>query len=103
MTSKTTSWATCCATIKVRTVLPYPDCRATCVATAYSPSALPWLRHLPAVHILRRAWVNQFYVEADRVTWRDRIDLPPASLRFDSPYDPDARFGNKRSTTWSGY
>src|SRR5207237_843430 len=27
----------------------------------------------------------------------------PASLRFDSPYDPDARYGNKRSTTWSGY
>ena len=22
-------------------------------------------------------------------------------LRFDSPYDPDARYGNKRSTTWS--
>ena len=67
------------------------------------PSTPPWLRDLPAVQILRRAWVNQFYVEADRVTWRDRADLPPASLRFDSPYDPDARFGNKRSTTWSGY
>lgn len=22
---------------------------------------------------------------------------------MDSPYDPDARFGNKRSTTWTGY
>ena len=73
------------------------------LAAAYGPSAPPWLRDLPAVQVLRRAWVNQFYVEADRVTWRDRADLPPASLRFDSPYDPDARFGNKRSTTWSGY
>ena len=67
------------------------------------PSTPPWLRDLPAVQILRRAWVNQFYVEANRVTWRDRADLPPANLRFDSPYDPDAGFGNKRSTTLSGY
>ncbi len=73
------------------------------LAAAYGPSAPPWLRDLPAVQVLRRAWVSQFYLEADRVTWRDRADLPPASLRFDSPYDPDARFGNKHSTTWSGY
>ena len=55
------------------------------------------------MQVLRRAWLSQFYVEADRVTWRDRTDLPPASLRFDSPYDPDSRFGNKRTTTWNGY
>jgi len=73
------------------------------LAAAYGPSAPPWLRDLPAVQVLRRAWVSQFYVEADRVTWRDRTDLPPASLRFGSPYDPDARFGNKRTTTWNGY
>jgi len=73
------------------------------LAAAYDPSAPAWLRELPAVQTLRRAWVNQFCVEDERVTWRDRADLPPASLRFDSPYDVDARFGNKRSTTWSGY
>jgi transposase len=73
------------------------------LAAAYDPSAPEWLRELPAVQTLRRAWVNQFYAEGDRVTWRDRTELPPASLRFDSPYDPDARYGNKRSTTWSGY
>ena len=73
------------------------------LAAAYDASAPSWLRELPAVRTLRRAWVNQFYAEEGRVTWRDRTELPPASLRFDSPYDPDARFGNKRSTTWSGY
>jgi transposase len=73
------------------------------LAAAYDPSAPSWLRALPTVQTLRRAWVNQFYVEDDRVTWRDRAELPPASLRFDSPYDPDARYGNKRSTTWNGY
>jgi transposase len=73
------------------------------LAAAYDASAPSWLRELPAVQTLRRAWVNQFYVEEGRVTWRDRADLPPASLRFDGPYDPDARYGNKRSTTWTGY
>jgi transposase len=73
------------------------------LAAAYDLSAPSWLCALPAVQTLRRAWVNQFYVEDDRVTWRDRAELPPASLRFDSPYDPDARYGSKRSTTWNGY
>ena len=73
------------------------------LAAAYDPSAPAWLRELPAVQTLRRAWVNQFCVRDDRVTWRDRAELPPAGLRFDSPYDPDARYGNKRSTIWSGY
>ena len=73
------------------------------LAAIYDPTAPPWLRRLPAVQTLRRAWVHQFYVEGERVAWRGRAELPPASLRFDSPYDPDARYGNKRSTTWSGY
>lgn len=73
------------------------------LAAVYDPSAPAWLRELPAVQTLRQAWVNQFCLQEERVTWRDRTDLPPASLRFDSPYDVDARFGNKRSTTWSGY
>ena len=33
------------------------------LAAAYDPSAPSWLRALPAVQTLRRAWVNQFYVE----------------------------------------
>ncbi len=24
-------------------------------------------------------------------------------MRFDSPYDPEAHYGNKRSITWTGY
>ena len=74
------------------------------LAAVYAPAAPPWLREMPAVETLRRAWVHQFYIDADgRVTWRERTDLPPAGVRFDSPYDVEARFGNKRSTTWSGY
>lgn len=62
-----------------------------------------WLRFLPVVDILRQTWVHQYYMENGQVLWRAAADLPPAGNRFDSPYDPDARYGNKRSTTWTGY
>ena len=29
--------------------------------------------------------------------------MPPASLRFDSPYDPEAHYSTKRQTHWVGY
>jgi transposase len=34
---------------------------------------------------------------------RTARELPPAGKRFDSPYDPEARYGNKRRTTWTSY
>jgi len=61
------------------------------------------LRELPAVQILRRIWIFHYYAEEGRLRWRKAEDLPPAGMRFDSPYDPEARFGNKRSVTWTGY
>ncbi len=74
----------------------------TILVAVYAPSAPAWLRELPAVQTLRRAWVHQFHLEDDVVRWRKAADLPPAGTRFDSPYDTDARCGNKRSTTWTG-
>ena len=73
------------------------------LAAVYEPTAPAWLRELPAIQALRLAWVYQFFVEDDVVRWRKAADLPPAGTRFDSPYDIDARYGNKRSTTWTGY
>jgi transposase len=64
---------------------------------------ISYLRHLPSMEILRTTWVHQYYVENDRVRLRAATDLPPAGKRMDSPYDPDARYGNKRSITWTGY
>ena len=58
---------------------------------------------VPAVEVLRRVWLAQFYLEEGRVRWRRAGDLPPAGQRIDSPYDPEATYGNKRSTTWTGY
>jgi len=73
------------------------------LAAVYDPSAPSWLRDVPAVRTLRRVWVQQFYAPADAVRWRDADDLPPASLLIRSPYDPEARYGKKRDTEWSGY
>jgi transposase len=69
----------------------------------YGPTAATWLRQLPAIEILRRVWVQQFYGAVEPVRWRAADDLPPSTLLICSPYDPDARFSQKRSTTWTGY
>ena len=68
-------------------------------------SAPSWLREVPAVQILRRVWIQQFYAtEPDQpVRWRESEDLPPTPVLISSPYDPDARYSKKRKTEWTGY
>ena len=65
-------------------------------------------RDLPAMRALRLILVQQFYRETgpggEKVTWReDEHGLPPGRDRFVSPYDLDARYGEKRDTRWLGY
>ncbi|MGB3206883.1 MAG: transposase [Crinalium sp.] len=67
------------------------------------PNGLPWLRNIKAVEVLRQTWVHQYFVDNAQVRWREAKNLPPAGNRLDSPYDTDVRYGNKRSTTWTGY
>jgi transposase len=64
-----------------------------------------WLYEIPAVQILRRVWIQQFYASdpGSAVHWRVAEDLPPAPLLISSPYDPDARWSKKRETSWTGY
>jgi transposase len=69
----------------------------------YDQTAPVWLREIPAIQILRQTWVHQFFQEEGQMRLRSKEDLPPASLRQDSPYDPEAHYGNKRTTTWTGY
>ena len=35
--------------------------------------------------------------------WREPGNIPPASHFISSPYDPQARYGKKYSTQWTGY
>ena len=71
----------------------------------YAASAPTWLRDIPAVHVLRQVWVQQFYPSTDTqpVRWRLAEDLPPAAVVIRTPYDRDARYSKKRTTEWTGY
>src|SRR3954467_1896997 len=68
-----------------------------------SDAAAAWLWQVPAVEVLRRVWLTQFYLDDGRVRWRTAADLAPAGQRINTPYDAGATFGNKRSLTWTGY
>lgn len=73
------------------------------LAVLWESQEVFYLRQIPTVEILRQTWIHQYYVENGQVRLRAASDLPPAGARMDSPYDPDARYGNKRSVTWTGY
>jgi hypothetical protein len=72
------------------------------------PGAPARARDLPAVAVLRRIRVRQSCREisdrgekAERRE-RDQHGLPPGSARIGSPYDLDARYGDKRGRGWQG-
>lgn len=67
------------------------------------PTTPQWLKEIPAVETLRIAWVHQYWIDNGQLHWRSHKDLPPAGIRSNSPYDTEARYGNKRHTTWLGY
>ncbi|KAK1179754.1 transposase, partial [Streptomyces sp. NBS 14/10] len=72
----------------------------------HRPDAPAWLRQLPAVQVLRRAWVQQYHRGGEHgqgVRWREGKDLPPGRLRLVSPHDTDARCAVKRGMIWDGY
>lgn len=62
-----------------------------------------WLREIPAIQVLRRIWVQNYFVEDEQLRWREGENLPPATLFINSPYDPEAHRGKKRTTLWTGY
>ncbi len=69
----------------------------------WSAEAPEWMRAMPAVETLRQVWVQSFLPVETGVRWRQKDNLPPSGLRISSPYDPQARYAHKRSTTWVGY
>jgi transposase len=68
-----------------------------------APSAPAGVRDIPAVLLLRQVWAQQYCLVEGKVCWRAAEALPRAGERIDSPYDPEARFGTKRSMSWTGY
>lgn len=90
----------------------------TLLAACYAPAAPESVRTHPAVEILRRVWLQNFYVETGgdhsggltaapaavtSVAWREAGNFPPAALIIQSPYDVEAHFSQKRDAGWVGY
>jgi transposase len=68
-----------------------------------SADAPAWIAEVPAVEVLRRVWVQQFWMDEGVVRWRSDQDIPPASILISSPYDLEAHLSIKRSTVWTGF
>jgi transposase len=69
----------------------------------YQSADHPWLWPIPAVQVLRQVWVHQFYYQDDQLHLREEGNLPPSSIRFDSPYDSEVHYSTKRNLAWTGY
>jgi transposase len=69
----------------------------------YASERAAELRQHPAVEIMRRVWVQQYYVQDDEVRWRHTDTMPSTEHVMHSPYDPEARWSQKRETEWFGY
>lgn len=72
------------------------------LSAIYADPAPGWLREVPAVQVLRRVWVQNFYWEEGELYWRDLSNTPPAGALINSPDDPEALYAQKRETGWIG-
>jgi transposase len=77
------------------------------MSRAFAPDAPPTIRSAQCLDVLRRIWMQQYYVDASgsepRVCLRESDDLPPAEKRIASPYDLDARYARHNDKEWVGY
>lgn len=69
----------------------------------FEDTAPSWLRQIPAVEVLRRVWVQQYYCYGNKIRWREQSEAPPASVMISSPYELDAHYSKKKTTSWVGY
>lgn len=73
------------------------------LAAIGADDALAWLRRVPAVETVRRVWVQNYQITDGEVAWRADDAIPPAARFIGSPYDLDAHYARKRTTSWLGY
>ncbi len=69
----------------------------------YAEGAPEVLRTLEAVQTLRQMWIQEYYQEGRELTWRTAENIPPAEHQIATPYDPQARYSEKRGMNWVGY
>ena len=68
-----------------------------------APDTPSELKALKAVEILRQVWLQEYYQDGDDLHWRSPGNRPSEDQQIVSPYDPEARFSQKRNTQWCGY
>jgi transposase len=77
---------------------------AALLAAIGAGDAPSWLREVPAVEVLRQVWLQNYVPSEQGPRWRTQEDgLPPSAEFVSSPYDTDAHYARKRTTSWVGY
>lgn len=61
------------------------------------------LKQVESVQLLRKVWQQYYDLSAGKVKWRAGPQGNGDEGIIRSPYDPEARTGKKRETTWLGY
>lgn len=64
---------------------------------------MEWLQLLPAIQTLSAVWEQQYRSERGQVSRLAPKEMPPVGEWIRSPYDPEVRYGKKRSFEWMGY
>ena len=67
------------------------------------PEAPTELSDVASVQLLRRVWQQYYDLSGGQVKWRAGPQASAGEGIIRSPYDPEARTGKKRETTWLGY
>jgi transposase len=61
-----------------------------------------WVREVPAVAILRRVWMQNYWWDGTQLRWREANNIPPAAQFISSPDDAEAHDARKHTTQWVG-
>ena len=74
-------------------------------AIYFDPQVPEHLKKLSTVEVLRRIWVQQYYLCDDEVYWRTKKKWgqPSSGGMIASPDDLEARYCVKQTTEWTGY
>ena len=67
------------------------------------PDAPADLKDIASVQILRQVWQQYYDLSSGKAKWRAGPQESADEGIIRSPYDPEARTGKKRETTWFGY
>jgi transposase len=73
------------------------------LACIWQAKDMEWLEKLPAIQNLSEVWKQQYRREQGQVSRLTPKEMLPVGEWIRSPYDPEVRYGKKRSFEWIGY